>query len=73
MFIHFIPNGFSLHSNYKITNKVTIHMGIRELNNNIMEFMDKHNTLIMVQLASYEKFGAQLIIELLCWLLFARS
>ena len=28
MFIHFIVNGFSLHSNYKITNKVTIHMGI---------------------------------------------
>ena len=28
MFIHFIVNGFSLNSNYKITNKVTIHMGI---------------------------------------------
>ena len=28
MFIHFIANGISLHSNYKITNKVTIHMGI---------------------------------------------
>ena len=31
MFIHFILNGFSLHSNYKIANKVTIHMGIQGL------------------------------------------
>ena len=29
MFIHFIANGISLHSYYKITNKVTIHMGIQ--------------------------------------------
>ena len=31
MFLHFIANGISLHSNYKITNKVMIHMGIQLL------------------------------------------
>ena len=28
---------------------------------NIIEFLDKHNILIMVEIASYEMFGAQLI------------
>ena len=31
-----------------------------------MELLDKHNILIMVKLASYEMFSAQLIILLAC-------
>ena len=38
MFIHFIANGISLHLNYKITNKVTIHMGIHQMHKGVCGF-----------------------------------